>query len=208
MSCLRVKNPWRSCFCPASVLLEGLKLKRKVPVYRKFTQKNAISSCFWQFFEHLEWPEELIYDTNNHTSSQTTYKLSLKTFLKIILSFVLCNEWKNELLMKKIEKTAFFWLFQANISKINPPDAKKCILGQTKILGYTQEYQKKFQKISDDKTLSIFLKNFWYFMNFSKIYAIFAVFGDFCAIQNGRRAQYRSFIFFTHFKQSKNYFKK
>ena len=146
------------------------------------SKKNAIFSCFWRFFDHLEWPEELIYDTNNHTSSKTTYKLSLKTFLKIILSFVLCNEWKNELLMKKIEKTAFFWLFQANISKINPPDAKKCILGQTKILGYTQEYQKKFQKISDDKTLSIFLKNFWYFVNFSKIFAIFCCFWRFLCI--------------------------
>ena len=68
--------------------------------------------------------------------------------------------------MKKIEKTAFFWLFQANISKINPPDAKECILGQTKILGYTQEYQKKFQKISDDKTLSIFFEKFLIFYEF------------------------------------------
>ena len=56
-----------------------------------------------------------IYDTNNYSPSQTIYKVCKKTILKFILSFILCNEGKKKILIKKIENSAFFWVFQTNI---------------------------------------------------------------------------------------------
>ena len=78
---------------------------------------------------------------------------------------------------------------------MNQPDAKQCILGQTKTQGYSSKCQKNSQKNLGANSFPIFLKNSRYFMNFSKNYAIFSCFFEFLVISCGRKVLYGHLIF-------------